>query len=147
MRFINRWRIVMIIAIVVIAIPIAARVSPTQPALVMDRQAKVHQQTTAYTEAGAIADTKSVNAGIRRSLTPPQDYYDRRRAYWEDRMERRAEYLEEEDGNDDDSADSDDGKDEDSAAADDDEGSSMDDEEELIERRREYWQQRLDRDW
>ena len=147
MRFINRWRIVLIIAVGVIAIPIAARVSPTQAVLVKDRQAQVYQQTTAYTEVPEIAHTNKSEVGVGHRVTPPQDYYDRRRKYWRDRIERRADYLEEEDGNDDDSADSEDSRDQDSAAADDDEGDSMDEEEELIDRRREYWQRRLDRDW
>jgi hypothetical protein len=146
MRFINRWRIVLIIAVVVIAIPIAARVNPTQTALVENREAKVYKQADPKTEVGTIARTGNSKAGIKHTVTPPQDYYDRRRQYWEERMERRADYLEQEDGNDEDSADSADNKNEDSAAEDD-EGDSVDSEEELIERRREYWQQRLDRDW
>ena len=144
MRFINKWRIVLIIAVVVIAIPIAARVSPTQPVLVVDRQAKVYHQTAAYSEVAKTAPINNSKAGVGHRAAPPQDYYDRRREYWEDRMEGRADYLEQEDGNDEDSADSKDS--EDSAKGDDDEG-SVDEEEEMIEKRREYWRDRLDRDW
>jgi ribosomal protein S3 len=143
MRFIKKWRVVLIIGIAAIAIPIAARVSPTQTEFVMDRTVPLHQQTADYSEVAKTAHTNNSKAGVGHRVTPPQDYYDRRREYWEDRMEGRADYLEQEDGNDEDSADSEDGKD----SSDDDAGDSMDDEEEMIEKRREYWRDRLDRDW
>jgi hypothetical protein len=144
MRLIKKWRIVLIICVAAIAIPIAARVSPTQTEFVEPAQVNQYQPTTvAYTTE--VAETPLASkTGVGHRATPPQDYYDRRREYWEDRMERRADYLEQEDGNDEDSADSKDS--EDSAGSDDDEG-SMDEEEEMIEKRREYWRDRLDRDW
>jgi hypothetical protein len=142
MRLIKKWRVVLIVAIAAIAIPIAARVSPTQTEFVTDRTAADYQQTAAYNEIAETAHTNISKTGVRHRVTPPQDYYDRRREYWEDRMERRADYLEQEDGDDDDAANT-----EDSGAAADDEGDSMDEEEELIERRREYWRDRFDRDW
>ena len=144
MRFIKKWRVVLIIGMAAIAIPIAARVSPTQTEFVMERTDHVGQQNAAYNEIAKTIQTNHSKAGVSHRVAPPQDYYDRRREYWEDRMEGRADYLEQEDGNDEDSADSKDS--EDSATGDDDEG-SMDEEEELIERRREYWRDRLDRDW
>ncbi|PYT01757.1 MAG: hypothetical protein DMF63_02630 [Acidobacteria bacterium] len=148
MRSIKQWRFVLIIAVVVIAIPIAASVGTTASTIVEKRSADLSQQIrTDVVEETPVAKSASTKSTVRRGVTLPQDYYDRRRQYWEDRMERRADHLEPEDG-DDDAADSDDGKDnEDSAGSDDDEGDSMDDEEEMLEKRREYWRDRLDRDW
>src|SRR6188768_4134712 len=128
MRLLKKWRIVLIICVAAIAIPIAARVRPTQTEFVEPAQVNLYQPTTAHTEVAKTALT--VKTGVGRRVMPPQDYYDRRREYWEDRMERRADYLEQEDGNDEDAADSKDS--EDSAGSDDDEG-SMDEEEEMIE--------------
>ena len=143
MRFIKKWRVVLVIGIAAIAIPIAARVSPTQTEFVMERTAPVYQQIADNIEIAETSHTNNSKAGVSHRVTPPQDYYDRRREYWEDRMEGRADYLEQEDGNDEDSAGSEDGKD----SSDDDAGDSMDEEEEMIEKRREYWRDRLDRDW
>ena len=145
MRLIKKWRIVLIICVAAIAIPIAARVSPTKTEFVEPVQVNLYQPATVAHTAEVAKTTHTIysKAGISRRVTPPQDYYDRRREYWEDRMERRADYLEQEDGNDEDAAGSEDSK----AASDDDEGDSMNDEEEMLERRREYWQERLDRDW
>jgi len=144
MRFIKKWRFVLIVGIAAIAIPIAAGDSPTVPAFVTEPQA-VYQQPVAENAVATVDPGKDIKIAAGHRVTPPQDYYDRRREYWEDRMERRADDLEEEDGNDDDSADSEDKND--SASADDKEEGSMDEEEELIERRREYWRERLDREW
>lgn len=142
----TKWRIVLIIAALGIAIPIAAHVSSTQTAFIDSAEVDLYQPTVAHTEVKVAAYNSTTSAGHR--ATPVQTYYDRRRRYLERRVERRADYLEEEDGNDDDSADSDDGRDSnDSASDDDDEGDSMDQEDELIERRREYLRERLDRNW
>jgi hypothetical protein len=130
------------VAAIAIAIPIAARVSPAQAEFVEPLQVNPYQQTAAYTEVAKAAHIRKTGVGHRAA--PPQDYYDRRRAYWENRIERRADYLEQEDGDDEDAADSEDSQD---ANAEDDEEDSIDSEEELIERRREYWRDRLDRDW
>ena len=143
MRFIKKWRIVLIVGVAAIAIPIAARVSPTQSEFVVERTEHLGLQTVAFDETAKSAHINHGKAGGGHRVTAPQDYYDRRREYWEDRMEGRADYLEQEDGNDEDSADSEDGKD----SSDDDAGDSMDEEEEMIEKRREYWRDRLDRDW
>jgi len=145
MRVTKKWRIVLIVAVAVIAIPIAARVSPTQTEFVEPAQVNLYQPTAAHTDVVVTAHYSKTR--VDRSVTPPQDYYDRRREYWEERMERRADYLEQEDGDDEDTAKSDDSKDSKDSASDEDEGDSMDQEEELIERRREYWRERLDRDW
>ena len=145
MRLIKKWRIVLIICVAAIAIPIAARVSPTQTAVDEPQLLNAHEQVVAYNEVAETDHPRISKAGIPHRVAPPQDYYDRRREYWEERMERRADYLEQEDGDDDeDAADTADSKD---SAAEDDEGDSMGDEEEMLERRREYWRDRLDRDW
>src|SRR6187401_3238490 len=129
MRLIKKWRIALIICVAAIAIPIAARVSPTKTEFVEPAQVDQYQPTPVahIVEVAKATHTNYSKAGISRRVAPPQDYYDRRREYWEDRMERRADYLEQEDGSDEDSADS--KGSEDSAAGDDDEG-SMDEEEE-----------------
>jgi hypothetical protein len=145
MRLIEKWRIALIIAVVVIAIPIAARVDPTQTELVEPSHLNLYRPTATNTEVAKTAHT--TKAGLQHRVVAPQDYYDRRREYWEKRMERRADYLEQEDGDDEDAADSNDSKNSKDSASDEDEGDSMNDEEELIERRREYWRDRLDRDW
>src|SRR5688572_11035994 len=111
MRFIEKWRVVLIIGIAAIAIPIAAHVSPTQTEFFTDRTVHLDQQSVDFNEIAKTAHTTNSKAVVVRRIAPPQDYYDRRREYWEDRMERRADYLEQEDGSDEDTADSEDSKD------------------------------------
>jgi hypothetical protein len=133
-------RVVLITGVAMLAIPIAARVSPTSSTFVTEQQSKSFALIREV--PFALAKNKVPKITPPKSLSRPQDYYDRRREYWEDRMERRMEHMEEEESGDDNSADE-----EDSKASDDDSEESMDSEEELIERRREYWSDRLDRDW
>ena len=143
MKFIKNqfslWRIVLLIGVMAIAIPIAASLRPTVTA-VEEPQEPLVQQTGSDTEP---TDTKhdgfSKAAGGKGVM---QGYYwDRRRQYWEDRLE---DDLDDEDMGED-TADKNDSKAKDDEA--DDDGLS-DDEYDRIERRREYWRQRLeDEDW
>jgi len=131
------WDIVLIIGVAAIVMLIAARVSPNATRGVNEHRANV-VTPTAHENAAAKHSSDSKPA-VHKSRKQPQDgyYYERRRRYWEDRVERN---LDEEEGSDDeDKADS--------KAKKGDEEDSLDQEEELIERRREYWRQRLDRDW
>jgi hypothetical protein len=124
MRFIKKhlslWRIVLISCVAAIAIPISGRVGPR------------------HSKTGKTA----VSVGIAR-LQDDDDYYDRRREYWEKRVERE---LDDEEGDDDD-GETKDSKDKDSKKAADDEDDENDNADQEIERRREYWRKRLDRDW
>jgi hypothetical protein len=159
MRFIKKqfslWRIVLIIGVAAIAIPIAARVSPTAIAVVEERQ-----QANADNEEADAKHSKDNKAAVGEGVARPQDddYYDRRRRYWEKRVERRLddENLDEQTGDDDEDADAKDSKsakdkdknkDKDSKAAADDEDDADDNVDREIERRREYWRKRLDREW
>ena len=146
MKFIKNqfslWRIVLFIGVTAIAIPIAASLSPTVTA-VEERQEYVVQQTAVnieHTDTKHGGDSKAAGGkGVRQNGY----YWDRRRQYWEDRLE---DDLDDEDEDEDTAADKKDSK----AAKDDevdDEGLS-DEEYDRIERRREYWRQRLeDEDW
>ena len=131
------WRIVLFVGVMALAIPIAASLSPTVTA-VEERQEYLVPQTGVNTEpetkhGGATKTTAGKGAA--------QGYYwDRRRRYWEDRIEND---LDDEDTGDDD-ADKTDSKEDD---AKDDDGFS-DEEYDRMERRREYWRQSLeDEDW
>jgi len=145
------WRIVLIISVATIAIPIASRVSSTAKAIVTERHTDLDWRTAAANEdADAHRNESKVAAGV--GVTPPQDdYYDRRREYWdrrvERRLDRREEYLDEQTGDDEedakDSKDSKAAKNKDSKDDDDD----VDDVDNEVERRREYWRRRLDKDW
>ena len=134
------WDIVLIVGVAAIVMLIAARVDPTP---VNDRHADLAKPT--LHENAVAKHSRDSKSAVHKGLKWPQDdYYDRRRRYWEDRLERR---LDEEEGLDDeDKADSTDKKDSKATEGDDDED-SLDQEEELIERRREYWRQRLEREW
>jgi hypothetical protein len=112
------WRIVLIIGVAAIGLPIAARVGPKH-----SRPSKAA-------------------VGVGTALLQDDDYYDRRREYWEKRIERD---LDDEEGDDDNDEDNKATKDSKKAA--DNEDDENDDVEREIERRREYWQKRLDRDW
>ena len=156
------WRIVvLIIGVAAIAIPIAARVSRTTKAVVKERQAYLDRQATAGNEDGYSKHSKDNKAAVGRGVGRPQDddYYERRREYWdrrvERRLDRREEYLDEQTGDDNEDADVKDSKnskdnkavkDKDSDAADD-EDDADDEVEREVEKRREYWRKRLDRDW
>ena len=157
MRFIKKqllsWTMVLIIAVAAIAIPIAARISPTARAVAKERQDYLGQLTTGDNED---ADAKHSKDKAAAGLRQDDDYYERRREYWEKRVERRLdrreEYLNEQTGDDDEDAkDSKAGKDKKDSKADkddgDDEDDSVDHEGDEIERRREYWRKRLEKDW
>ena len=148
MRFIKKqfswWRLVLIVGATAIAIPVATGVSPTAVAVITERQDRPDHQTTAHNEVAYTEDSKDSNAAVGTSVARPQDdYYERRREYWEKRIERRLdeEDLDDETGDDkdadskDNKADKDDGDDEDDAV------------EQEVERRREYWRKRVERDW
>jgi len=159
MRFIKKqlslWRVVLIIGGSAIAIPIAARVSPTAIAVHKEQPDYLAQQTTADNEDADDTHSKAKHskakysnenkAAVGPSVALPQDLiYDRRSRYWDQRVLRRLESLDEdEDDNDadakDSKADKDDGDDEDHLID--------KDKEEELERRREYWRKRLDDDW
>ena len=156
MRFIKKqlslWRIALIISVAAIAIPIAARVSPTATAIVNQGHENLAQPNTNGNEDANANHIKDSKAAVGEGVAWWQDdYYDRRREYWEKRVERRLDREEDLDDNDADAKDSKSGEDKKDAKADkddgDDEDDSFDQEEERIERRREYWRQRLDKEW
>ena len=142
------WHLVLIIGLAAIAIPVTARVSTTAIAGVNER----HEQMTGQTandegDAGAKHGSYSKAAVGKGVARPQDDYYDRRRQYWEKRVDSRLEYrdkyLDEQTGDKDDDADAEDNK----AGKDDDEDDTVDQEHDVYERRREYWRQRLDKEW
>jgi len=149
MRFIKKqlslWRVVLIIAGSAIAIPIAARVSPTVIAVHKERQDYLDQQTTADNEDANDTDathSKDSKAAASEGVVVPQDLlYDRRSQYWDKRVLRRLESLDEDD-NDADAKDSQANKDNKG-----DEDDWVVERDEEIDRRREYWRKRLDDDW
>ena len=158
MRFIEKqlslWRIVLIISVAAIAIPIAARVSPTAIAVVNQRHEYQSQPTANTNEDADVKHSKDSKAAVGKGVAWLQDdYYDRRREYWDKRIERRLdrEDLDDETGDEKGEADAKDSKDKKDSKADkddgDDEDDSVDQEVERIERRREYWRQRVERDW
>ena len=150
------WHIVLIVGIAAIAIPVTAHVSSSAKALVNDPQVNLVSQNSDDNSsvAAKIGTTSKVAKNSRITTLEPgspghrQDYYDRRRQYWEDRMDRR---IEEEDMDDDDGEDKEDSKDKkDSKSDKDDEDDSADKEDkerDVYEQRREYWRQRLEREW
>jgi hypothetical protein len=148
MRFIKKqfswWRLVLIVGGTAIAIPVATGVSPTAIAVVTERPDHLYHQTTVHNEDSDAEHSKDSKAAVGTAVARPQDdYYERRREYWEKRVERRLdeEDLDDETGDDkdadskDNKADKDDGDDEDDAV------------EQEVERRREYWRKRVERDW
>ena len=162
MRFLKKqlslWRIVLIIGMAGIAILIAARVRSTAKAVVKERQDYLDQKTTARNEDAYAKHSKDSKAAVGLGVARPQDdYYDRRREYWDKRIERRLdrreEYLDEQTGDDKEDADVKDAKDskaakdKDSKDAVDDEDYADDNVDKEIERRREYWRQRLEKEW
>ena len=147
------WRLVLIVGGAAIAIPIATGASPTAIAVVKERQDYLDHQTTTYNEDAYAKRSKDSKAAAGPGVARVQDdYYERRREYWEKRVERRLDhhqdYLDEQtaDDKDADAKDSKATKDKDSKdAADDEEGA--DDVDREIERRREYWRRRVEKDW
>jgi len=139
-----------------LAIPIAARAGANGIAAAYQLQENLAQPTAHDNEDNANRSKASKAAVGPRVALPQDDYYDRRREYWdkriERRLERREEYLDEqtlddEDADAKDSQDSKSAKDKNSKDAVDDEDYADDNADKEIERRREYWRKRLDRDW
>src|SRR4051812_44475005 len=95
------WRIVLIVGAAAVVIPFAFRLSPAAMAIVKERQDYPDRQTIAGNEdAGAKAGKDRQAAAGELVVRQQDDYYDRRREYWERRVERRLEdneeYLDEE---------------------------------------------------
>jgi hypothetical protein len=139
-----------------LAIPIAARAGANGIAAAYQLQENFAQPTANDNEDNANRSKAGKAAVGPRVALPQDDYYDRRREYWdrrvERRLERREEYLDEQtlddkDADAKDSQDSKSAKDKNSKDAVDDEDYADDDVDKEIERRREYWRKRLDRDW
>ncbi|HTH37667.1 MAG TPA: hypothetical protein VL572_06860 [Pyrinomonadaceae bacterium] len=146
------WLTVLFVSVAAIAIPMAASVEPVTMTVVKQREMHPEQQATNVNEdAAAIHDKDGKPAVFGRGVAWRQDYYDRRREYWEDRIDRRLddEEFDDETGDDKDSDSKKDSKaaKDDKANKDDSAESDLDQEEEFIERRREYWRDRLDREW
>src|SRR5687768_17613014 len=146
------WPVVLIIGGSAIAIPIAARVSPTAIAVHKERQDYLGQQTTADNEDANDIDathSKDSSAAAGEGVALLQDLlYDRRSQYWDQRvlrrLEGRDEYLEEQTKDDNDADAKDSKADKDNKGGEDDWVVERDEE---IDRRREYWSKRLDDDW
>ena len=154
MKFIKKqlslWRLLLIIGVAAIAIGIAARVRAT---VIPSRHENLAQPTAG--EDHAKHSNLRKTAVVRGVGRPQDDYYDRRREYWDKRVERRLdrreEYLDEQTRDDKDDARAKD-KDSKDAADDEDDADDVVDKdvrarEDSIERRREYWRKRLDKDW
>ena len=153
MKFIKKqlslWRVVLIIGGSAIAIPIAARVSPTAIAVDKEGPAYLDQQTTADNEDADDTHSKDREAAVGEGVALPQDLlYDRRSQYWDkrvlDRLEGNDDYLEEQTKDDKDEDAKDSKADKDDKGGEDDWVAERDEE---IDRRREYWSRRLDEDW
>src|SRR5688572_11568925 len=127
MRFIKKqlswWPIVLFVGGAAFAMPIANSVRLTAMAIVNERQVDLDPQATEHHEEDS-------RAAVGPGTVHNQDYYDRRREYWEKRVERR---LDEEDIDDNDDAE--DAKDSKAGKNDDDE----DEVEQELGRRREFW--------
>jgi hypothetical protein len=159
MKFIKKqmslWRILLITGVAAIAIGIAARVRATGIPVVNPRHENLAQPTAGDNEDNA-KHTNLSKAAVGRAVGLPQDdYYDRRREYWDKRVERRLdrreEYLDEQTRDDKDDASAKD-KDSKDAADDEDDADDVGDKdvkarEDSIERRREYWRKRVDKEW
>jgi len=140
--------VVLIAGVAALVTLITVRVSPSTTSVVSLPDAEPSKSTA--DENAAVNHNGHVKLIGRNALTHAQDdLYERRRRYWEDRVERR---IDEEEGLDDeDKADSTDKKDKtgkkDKAKKGDDDEDSLDQEEELIERRREQWRKRVEDEW
>jgi hypothetical protein len=156
-KHLSLWRIVLLISVAAIAIPIASRVSSTAKALAKERPDYLAHQTTAGNEHAYAKHRNDSKAAAGEGVARPQDdYYERRREYWDKRIERKLdrheEYLDEQTLDDKDNADAKESKDNKAGKDDaDEEDDSVDQDvkrqEDEIERRREYWRKRLDKDW
>ena len=133
------WHIVLIIGISAIAIPVAALVCVTAKAGVYEHQAHLDLQAgkeNDHAEAKDSKDKKDSKAAKDSHAAGPSikslqdDYYERRRQHWENRLDNRLDDEEIDDDNDDD------------FASDDNDG-----QQDVYERRREYYRDRLDEDW
>ncbi|HKP70873.1 MAG TPA: hypothetical protein VJV05_16410 [Pyrinomonadaceae bacterium] len=156
MRFtMNRpmlWSVVLILGFTAVAIPIGARVSLTSSHLVHDSQESFGQRTPLKNET-APGKVSGKTASVVYTSGAPQDRYERRRQYWENRIDRRIEsrqrYMDDQVDREDKAGrnnDDDDDDDED-MGDDDDDDSGADEEMDRIERRRENWRNRVEREW
>ena len=151
------WRIVLIIGVAAVGITIAARVSPTSIEVVEERPDYRVQQTTAGNEDADAKDSMDSKAAVGKVVVPQRDYRDRRREYWEKRVERRLdareEYLNDQtaDDNDADPRDNRAANDNDPAEDENGEDDPVDRDvrsrQDVYERRRDAWRQRVEREW
>ena len=146
MRFIKKqlswWPMVLFVGGAVFAMPIATRVGPDAIAVVNERQHDLDHQTTVHHEDAYSKHSEESKVVLGPGVAAPQDdYYDRRRQYWEKRIERE---LDEEDGDDNDDEDA---KDNNAGKDNDDDDEDVDDVDQELERRREYWRRRVDKGW
>ena len=157
MKFISKWRIVLFITIAAIAIPTTAHVSVTGITNINEYRGNLNLPADHNAQETVVETSNEAKAVGGQGAVKRQDYYDRRREYWEKRVERRMEYEDEygeEPGDDADKADAKDSKEskdskkeKESKKAGKDEDDEMDQEAEMYERRREYWRERLDEEW
>jgi len=157
MKFISKWRIVLFITIAAIAIPTTAHVSVTGITNINEYRGNLNLPADHNAQETVVETSNEAKAVVGQGAVKRQDYYDRRREYWEKRVERRMEYEDEygeEPGDDADKADAKDSKEskdskkeKESKKAGKDEDDEMDQEAEMYERRREYWRERLDEEW
>jgi len=158
MKFISKWRIVLFITIAAIAIPTTAHVSVTGITNINEYRGNLNLPADHNVQETVVETSNEAKAVVGQGAAKRQDYYDRRREYWEKRVERRMEYEDEygddESGDDADKADAKDSKEskdskkeKESKKAGKDEDDEMDQEAEMYERRREYWRERLDEEW
>ena len=157
MKIISKWRIVLFITIAAIAIPTTAHVSVTGITNINEYRGNLNLPADHNVQETVVETSNQAKAVVGQGAVKRQDYYDRRREYWEKRVERRMEYEDEygeEPGDDADKADAKDSKEskdskkeKESKKAGKDEDDEMDQEAEMYERRREYWRERLDEEW
>lgn len=155
MKSINKWHIVLSIGIAAIAIPIAAHVGVSTISVLNEQQTHPSQQFVNKNEGTDVKRSSNDAKAVDHGVGSRQDYYDRRREYWEKRVERRLEYEDaygEEPGDDAAKADAKDSKEtkkekDSKASKKDDDEDEIDQEAEMYERRREYWRERLDDEW
>ena len=129
----------------VLMIGIAGAAIPMASGVEVEKTAIVHQDLVQAKEQ-LPQETVGRDSAVRGPVAAQDDRYERRRRYWEDRLERELDEEEgPDDGADEDKADSKESKDD--KAKKDDKGDSDEEVEREIEQRREYWSRRLDRDW
>ena len=156
MTFINKWPIVLSIGFASIAIPTTAHVSVTDITNINEYRANLNLPADHNVQETVVKTSHEAKAVVGQGAVGRQDYYDRRREYWEKRVERRVEYEDEfgddESGVDGDKADAKDSKEtkkekDSKASKKGDDEDEIDQEAEMYERRREYWRERLDDEW